>query len=164
MKRPSRPDWLDDPDELRRLAEIREDIATFGWSGLSVGEREGCPAFEYTVGLRQLGHPELIVFGLSPNVRHGLLSKSIRCLEAGRGFRHGERRTDIVPGSEFAVRRVHERHFADHVGYAMWYQRDSALPGELEVLQVVWPDEAGLFPWERGFDQRFAREQPDLSI
>ncbi len=163
MKRPSRPEWLDDPDELRRLAEIREDVSAFGWSGMSVGAREGCPAFEYTVGLTRIGHPELVVFGLSPGTRHGLLSKFVRCVESGSRFREGDRCSDVVPGSAFAVCQVHERHFADHVGYAMWYHRAEALPGELEVLQIVWPDEAGLFPWEPGFDARFAGEQPDLS-
>ena len=164
MERPSRPDWLDDPDELRRLAEIREDVAAFGWSGLSVGEREGCPAFGYTVGLAGVGHPEFIVFGLSPRTRHGLLQWFAQCVVAARRFVHGERYSDVVPDSEFAVRRVHERHFADHVGYAMWYHRVSDSQGELEVLQIVWPDEAGLFPWESDFDQRFASAQPDLSL
>lgn len=164
MKRPSRPEWLEDPDERQRLADIQADVDSCGWSGLSVGAREECPAFEYTVGLVRLGHPELIVFGLSSKTRHGLLHHCIRCIHAGRPFLHGERRTDVVPGSEFQVRRVHERHFADHVGYAMWYHRFADMPGELEVMQIVWPDESGRFPSEPGFDPRFALEQPDLSV
>jgi hypothetical protein len=30
-------------------------------------------------------------------------------------------------------------------------------------LQIVWPDHEGLFPWQQGFDQTFADDQPDLT-
>ncbi len=42
-----------------------------------------------------------------------------------------------------------------HLGQAVVFHGSCAFP----VLQVIWPDPCGFFPWEASFDRRFAGMQ-----
>ena len=49
-------------------AQMRDDIATYGWHVIKVLEDDEGPGFAFTIGLHQrFAHPELIVFGLPPD-------------------------------------------------------------------------------------------------
>ena len=54
---------------------------------------------------------------------------------------------------------VAKRHYANHLGWSRWFYAGDDFPCQ----QIVWPDRAGLFPWEAGFDPTFANKQPDLT-
>ena len=41
-----------------------------------------------------------------------------------------------------------------------WFYRDRPFP----AWQMVWPDQAGTFPWQAGFDESLAHVQPDLTV
>ena len=55
---------------------IRHHVATTGWAVEYVtAGGDDAPAFAYTVGLyRNFGHPEIILFGLQPDVAQGVLN------------------------------------------------------------------------------------------
>lgn len=103
------------------------------------------PPFAYTTGLHGVGHPELLVFGLSPASACGVLNAVAGWVHAGR---------DLVPGELVeldgrsllieAVPNPGEIFFAAN-GF---YER----PPEFSVLglQLTWSDEAGRFAWEDG--------------
>ena len=57
---------------------------------------------------------------------------------------------------------VAERHHAEYVGYAMWHRRRVGRIGTLQVLQLIWPDKAGLFPDEAGCNPKVVELQPLL--
>src|SRR5262249_7573320 len=49
-------------------------------------------------------------------------------------------------------RRVHPTQHELYLGFAMGYHRFSGCSGELDAIQVFWPDSAGKFPFEVGCD------------
>jgi hypothetical protein len=41
-----------------------------------------------------------------------------------------------------------------------WYYKGS----DFSVLQLVWPDKKGIFPWQIGFNPAFVHAQPVLEL
>jgi len=58
-----------------------------------------------------------------------------------------------------ACHRCLKRNYAAHLGWSMWFHGGSGF----DCWQIVWPDRAGIFPWEDGFDATFAGDQRDLT-
>lgn len=116
----------------------------------------GDPGWNYTVGLTARGKPELIVFGLPPKSGHGVLANAVRRLD---DIRDGAVLDGIASGFPMAFRgipaaKANER-FLVQAGH--YYGR--AVP----VIQVVWPDHKGLFPWQHGCDPRMAATQSQVT-
>jgi hypothetical protein len=143
--------WLDQEDKAT-AARIRK----FGWHIEYVGGGccgvPGCDGgdpsdqrFAYTVGLFGLGHPELLIFGVSPRAAAAVLN------ELGNRIRDGE---DFVPGQLLTLARGGCRIVVEQVpnpGQIVFaanrhYQRppEASVP----VFQLSFDDEAGRFPWE----------------
>jgi hypothetical protein len=66
-----RQQWLDQED-----AWSREMIRKHGWAiqAVSAEPDERIPSFAYTIGLTELGHPELLAFGLTQRNAGSLLN------------------------------------------------------------------------------------------
>lgn len=149
------PEKLDE-QERAFVAEIREH----GWFRTGVFRDEEGPGFSYTTGFHvNAGHPELILFSLKDAIAHDIFWELFRDAKRGQALPVG-RRTDAVfgnlPAYAFPVAR---KHYADLLGWSRWFYGNDDFP----CLQVVWPDRAGVFPWEAGFDAAFEASQPDLS-
>lgn len=146
--------WLDQED-----AHIASVIRRYGWFITYVGGRlcsaPGCncadeegPAFAYTTGLFGLAHPELLVFGLSPETTAGLLN------DLGERIRSGEA---LLPGQVTSFDEWPHRVIPEEVPNPgeivftanRYYQRPDEF--SVPVLQLSYDDEAGRFPWEDGF-------------
>jgi hypothetical protein len=52
----------------------------------------------------------------------------------------------------------------EYLGYAMGYCRERGRIGELESLQVFWPDKAGHFPFEASCVEPIRALQPRLDL
>ena len=106
------------------------------------------PPFAYTIGLFGMGHPELLIIGVPPDIAVGVLNV------LGTRIRGGE---NLVPGrlltfAEWAHRIVPEDvpNPGDIVfGANRHYRRppEASVP----VLQLSYDDTAGRFPWEPGY-------------
>lgn len=145
-----------DEHERSFVANIREH----GWFRTSVFAEGDEPGFSYTTGFAlNTGSPEFIVFGLTYEIAHDVLWDLFRDAQAGRMLPCGVR-TDAVfanlPAYAFPVAK---RHYAAHLGWSMWFHGGSGF----DCWQIVWPDRAGIFPWEDGFDATFAGDQRDLT-
>lgn len=96
--------------------------------------------FTYTVGLARLGRPELIVYGLPPDVAGHMLN----VLADGPAPEPG---ADVIVWDALAVRCLPvlpERRAEAEVNTAR------RLYGDVDVWQVVFPDPAGRYPGEDG--------------
>jgi hypothetical protein len=155
--------WVDQED-ARLTSVIRE----YGWSieyiGGGICSYPGCDGndeheqpFAYTVGLFGLGHPELLVLGLS-------MGASLKLLDAlGDMIREGE---NILPGIVLMIEGWRRRVIPEVVPNPgeivfianRFYQRpdDFSVP----VLQLTYEDEAGLFPWDEGFSDPGSQPRP----
>ena len=145
--------WLDQED-----ARMKSVIRRHGWAIEYIGggccSFPGCdggdeldPPFAYTVGLFGMGHPELLVFGLDPDLTSSVLN------DLGDRVRGDE---TLVPGQivEFVgwERRVIPEEVPNpgEIVFSAnrFYQRPSEF--SVPVLQLSYDDERGRFPWEEG--------------
>jgi Domain of unknown function (DUF4262) len=144
--------------------EIAEVVREHGWFAASISDHD--PPFLYSIGLMQsCGHPELIVFGLDPDDAHAVLSGMVREIRAGCSYAEpGVYTMALAEAYRAGIRRVHPTQHPLYLGFAMGYCRYLGRIGELEALQVFWPDSAGRLPFEVGCDLDAYRSQPRLDI
>jgi Domain of unknown function (DUF4262) len=144
--------------------EIAEVIREHGWFAASISDHE--PPFLYTIGLMQtMNHPELIVFGLGPGDAHALFSGMIRAIRADGSFAQpGIYTVSLAEDFQVGVRRVHRTQHPLYLGFAMGFLTNLGRIGELEAMQVFWPDSSGNFPFDVGCDLGVYGCQPRLDI
>jgi hypothetical protein len=145
-----------DAHEKEFVAQIRE----YGWFNTSVTRDDEGPGFSYTSGLWvSAQRPEVIMFSMKREVAHDIFWDVYRDAKTGSEIAPGRRTNEIFGNSAAFVFPVAKRFFADYLGWSRWLYAGDDFP----CMQIVWPDRAGRFPWEQGFDPTFAQSQPDLS-
>lgn len=149
------PDELDE-NERTFVAEIRKH----GWFGTHVFANDEGPRFSYSTGFWvTLNHPEVIVFGLEQSLAHRILWGVFREAQAGRRLPIGTRLDDVLATLPVVVLPVSADCYPDYLGWSRWFYADDTFP----CLHLIWPDRAGLFPWDARFSARFDGLQPDLT-
>ena len=126
------------------------------------------PSWLYTVGLlKTWSHPELIVFGLSPQNAYGGISAVVDEIRSG-AFRRASRDEPFdVEGVASCLIPVLEDYWkypCDYLLGASHYYGVTGAPLDRRALQLVWADEAGRFPWEDSFNPELTGRQPLLDI
>src|SRR5262249_5342941 len=135
-------------------------VRQYGWHNTSVSADKDGPAFSYTTGFPLLTDvPEFMIFGLASETRHDILWDIYRDAEGGGCFVAGTRTPDILVNLDTFVMPVAKRHYREYLGWSRWFYGGD----DFHCLQLIWPDRAGLFPWEEGFAREFAGAQPDLT-
>jgi hypothetical protein len=123
-------------------------IAEHGWSVIGIEDEGGEPPYSFSVGFyRTLGVPELLIMGQKPENAQGLINNAGELMRGGRRFRTNRRTSGLLEGYPAVFVAVDPRYYREYVGYARWLYRGSDFP----MLQVVWPDREGHFPWEEGY-------------
>ena len=151
---------LDDDDRL-----TLDNIERFGWSCPIIDDDAEGPGFGYSVGLMAtLEHPELILFGLRRDRIHGILSGMVKMMREGARFQPRTRHDGVLEGYPVHISPVHETWHEVYLGFAMWHRRYVGKTGDLQAVQVVWPDMQGQFPWTPGFQPGARTRQPNLSL
>lgn len=141
-----------DPSDEKLLS----DIAQYGWHAALINPEEEGAGYGFTVGFfRSYGHPEIFIYGLSHETTHQLMRLISVPVMAGRRFHAGTVTHDLA-NHPCAFVEVPRDFYADFFGYGLWYYRERSFP----VLQLVWPDPEGNFPWDSDYDFRY--EQPVL--
>jgi Domain of unknown function (DUF4262) len=143
--------------------EIAKVVRRHGWFAACVSDR---PPFLYTIGLMQtLNHPELIILGQDSDRTHPLISGIIQYIRAGQSFANpGVCSLHLNGEHRLGFRRVHPTQHPRYLGFAMGYYRHIGRFGELQAIQVFWPDGRGKFPFEVGCDLAAHELQPRLDI
>jgi hypothetical protein len=132
-------------DEQSRL------IDRYGWTVVHVEPTEddppGAVPFGYTVGLTEIGLPEVAIAGVPLDVTGPLLNEmAARITQDGERLRHGRRVSGLVAGHDLLVVAGEP---TDEVfpGSAMYRYGE----GRVRLCQLVWPDPDGRFPWQPGY-------------
>ncbi len=135
-----------------RDRKLLADIEEVGWSVLAIWESKNNPGFAYSLGIYYtLDHPEIIIMGLPPKVAHALINTIGDTVRAGQTFEPGQKYDDIADGFPVAFVAMDQKYYREYLGYGRWFYHGSNFP----VLQCVWPDKEGIFPWEPGYDSRY---------
>jgi hypothetical protein len=145
MKRPTGTELASWRRQFDR--QITETIASCGCFIQGVLGEGRTPSFAYTVGLYELGHPELITYGLDSQSAWGVLNWFFERIRDGGELRPGQ----IVqpPGSDtrFLVEDFPAAGTVLHT-VNLHYHRDRWNP--VRAYQLTW-DADGSFPWEPGY-------------
>lgn len=143
--------------------DIAKVVAEHGWQAIAISDFE--TPFVYTCGLMTtFDHPELIVFDADSEVAYAILAAMIDDIRNGRSFADTGAFAGVLVNHNIGVRRVHPTQHELYLGCAMGHVRHMGRPGELEALQVFWPDTEGRFPYERDCDDDVYRAQPRLDV
>jgi hypothetical protein len=145
-------------DTARWIQEkINENVEQHGFHLQYVFADENTPSFIYTIGMTNIGAPELIIFGLPPEAVGGPLNQLFN------EIRMHNRPTD-------------EKKLADLWSVTMLLEAvDKDVAGEYTVQfdeyyldkntkpvykQILWPDTNGKYPHQHGFDEKYRASQP----
>ena len=137
-----------------------EGIRQHGWMQTHALDEDDKPGLCFTTGFEaSIGHPEIIAFKIDRQFANGIFWVLYRCAQNGKPVPRAVRTRGILPDNDAYVFPVARRHYANYLGWSRWFYRGD----DFECLQVVWPDEAGVFPWEDGFDSKYVGAQIDLT-
>jgi hypothetical protein len=150
--------------------KIRKNVEEHGCAFVT---GEDGPPYAYTVGLwESLSAPELVVYGLTKHDAKNVIAFGLQELKEGRLIlSDGVRSSGVVEKVDCIWRKVDPSQL-NSWRFGSWYRYRHHRTGRydgLEMYQLVWPDEKGLFPWEPGcnplarLDQRplYLPEDPD---
>ena len=145
-------------------AQRAQVIRRYGWVviGVYADVERSEPPMAYTVGLiENFGHPELIVFGLEMEVAHTALNTLVRrFVRPGGRVPLDEPLDRVFEGIPVMAKALIPAVAARYALNAERRARESSLP--LSVVQIVWTDPKGRFPWDSAYDRSFDRMQPRL--
>lgn len=151
------PDSELDPQEREFLGALRKH----GWFNTRVFDpEEKEPDFSYSTGFfASAGVPEIIVFSLPKEVSHDILWDIFRDTLEGKVLPTETKIGGIFGNHEAVLLPVSKTAYREYLGWSRWFYQGDDFP----CLQLLWPDRKGSFPWEDGFDPKFAGDQPDLT-
>ena len=148
-------------DEIEQSA--LDDIQRYGWHLIIVPDDDEGPGFVYSVGMMQtLNHPEVIMFGLEPNLMVDVINGIGDEIRKGRRFAAPGLFKDFLKGYACKIIPVAKRWHADYMRYAIWHHKHTGQAGEFEAVQCVWPDKQGRFPDDPKCDRDVVGCQPLL--
>jgi hypothetical protein len=158
------------PEEIRRLMRLKAQrmidehgcmITAVFPTAESLARGEGLKVcFAYTIGLPVTfpGAPELLMIGLDPDSMHAILNNAAALMKEGKRFADGDEVSGLIKNWSLAFRTVPKHRYEAFVGQALnYYDHD-----DFGLLQVIWPDTKGRFPWQERFEERFREKQPLL--
>ena len=118
------------------------------------------PGYSYSTGFWvSTGQPEIVMFSMKGVIAHDVFWDMFRLAKANSPLSLGQP-TDRMFGNRTACAfPLAKRFYADYLGWSRWFYGGDDFP----CLQIVCPDPEGAFPWEAGFDQAHASDQPDLT-
>lgn len=150
------PEPEEEADEIL-IRNVRER----GCHILGVSGDKGEPTFSFSIGLAlNYGQAEIVVFGLEPTKAAKIINIVRDGAALGKKYLDGDVSTDILVNGRVCFVEVPLELYGEYLGTAIWFYRKSPRP--FPCLQLVWPDRAGLFPWETGFDPDMKKDQPVL--
>ena len=146
-------------DESEAL--IRANVEQHGWHVVMVaGDDEG-PGFAYSIGMEEtLGHPEVIIFGLSsPALMHRVVNEVGALVRAGTLPPPGRPVDGLLHEAACILAPVAREHYGTYFGHALWYYGGPSF----RAVQVFWPGAVtGHFPWDPDAPADIVEAQPDL--
>lgn len=142
--------------------QVLDNIEKYGYNIMHIAENfKGAveePAFSYSIGLYQKFRlPEVLIIGLDQELRHTLIDNISIDYQEGKALEVGALNADIVEHFKCLVLEVEKKFYPEYLGWARWFYKGDDFP----VVQIIYPDLMGLFPWEKDFSRNIL--QPILN-
>ncbi len=147
--------------ELDALEQkIVDDVRRVGWHVMGVLPTSATQEYAYSIGVYQtFGHPEIALFGIPFRDAHAIVNDLVNAIRSGSEFTPGEEYRDLLEGASCAFVPANPAWHEALFGRAIDFYGSLEFP----VLQCVWSDPAGRFPWDGDFDRQLFGLQPNLS-
>lgn len=139
--------------------QLLANVARYGWhcSSISRDPDSQQPAFAYTVGFwHSWQQPEFVIAGLDSAVAHALLADLAAAAAAGKMWPLDQLCHDLIDSYPCAFIEVPKARREELALSACWLYGREPFP----LMQVVWPDVDGRFPWHERASTSFRAEQP----
>jgi hypothetical protein len=152
---PPTPEDQWDPRDSRIAHNIRET----GWHIMGV-TGDDTPDWAYSIGMwHTLSGPDICMTGLPVENAMSLIWKiAMQVRDEGRGLAPEKLRLNVIEGYKVAIRPVHPTWYPAMFGAGLNFYQTPPWP----LLQAIWPDRQGRFPWEEGADPERRDQQPFL--
>ena len=142
--------------EQRLIADIQQ----YGWHFIEIPEDDIGPGYLFTVGLYySYSHPEILLMGLDSEISRAFLQSIAGGIKTGAKYLDGSMDSDLA-SFPIAFKGIALSRYHDYLGYANWLYR--AAPNGFPAVQFIWPDKAGKFPWDKGYNSKFLARQTPL--
>lgn len=119
-------------------------VAAGRWAVTGVFSDDLGPAFAYTTGLTEFSRPELLIYGLEPELAGPILNRAAELLIDDEALFDAPRIGRILR-PPYQVAALPAVDTAELTVTRLLYGPD------VPVVQLIWPDAAGRFPWEPGY-------------
>ncbi len=141
--------------------KLLSDIEQYGWHLVGINDDPNGPAYVFSVGMyHRHQQPEICIFGLRDTGVMGQIVNEIGDLmQSGETFEDWQASDDVLDNYPCVFRAVDRSLYGEYFGYARWFYEGDDFP----MLQCVWPDESGYFPWDSKFDSELAQTEPVLA-
>jgi Domain of unknown function (DUF4262) len=139
--------------------KVLDDVKEYGWHVMKVLDQADSPGWAYSIGLyHTFHHPEIVVFGLNPDLMHFIINSVGEDVRSGKRFEEGKRYADLIEAYLCTFKPVNVVWHYKFLGYGDWFYKGSDYP----VLQCIWPDKNSYYPWDPGFNPNWLSAQPLL--
>ncbi len=139
--------------------KVHDDIEKYGWHCVNIIAEGDDGPYSFSVGLQKsYNHPELIIFGLSSEISHEILSLAVTEIQNGRPFDLNIPTSELLNDYVCVFVQVPKSEFHENVGFCLWYYHGD----DFTLYQIVWPNRAGHFPWHSEVSASFRKNQPVL--
>jgi hypothetical protein len=134
------------------------DVIDVGWHLVAVHAAPGQAAWVFSVGLwHTYRRPEISMFGLQTADMGIWINKVGDDIKAGKPPQPEESRVGVIDGFAVQWRPAHQSWYRDLFGYGLWFYQ-----GWFPMLQMIWPDRHGRWPWDEACGERCKQDQPVL--
>lgn len=139
---------------------ILENVKKYGFH-IALFEKDSyLPDFVYSIGFyKNYQHPEIIIFGLKPEVMANLLHSFEEKIKKGVKFNLNEDYTGFLSNYPVRFIKVDKNYYPDYLGYCGWFYNQTF---DFPAYQLVWTDKEGKYPWEESFYENWKFKQPLL--
>jgi hypothetical protein len=140
--------------------KLLENIEQYGCSVIHIAPEGDLPPFAFSVGITKTsGAPEVVVIGLKEELAHFIVNEYNRRVRQGQPCEPGVRYSGFIEGFEVEVVKVDHSFYKEYFGYNIWLYQGQ----QFEVVQIVYPNTSGVWPWEPTADEWFRNRQPILN-
>ena len=134
--------------------KLVSDIELVGWAIMNIKDEPGKTGWAFTVGLYETyKHPEVLLFGLKPESRMGILNWIGQNVRDGKPFTVNQEHDWVLDNYKCWSRPVRKKWYRDMLGYAIWFYRTPDKVNNFPCVQCLWPARDGSYPWQekRGY-------------
>ena len=139
--------------------KINQDMRQYGWHVVGVPGEPFRHPLTYSMGFCQtFGQPEMVVVGLPvQDLGPAIINDLGRLMKKGVTFEDGTESDQIFKHYPCMFRKVDWDCYGRYFGRARMYDRG------FPMLQCVYPDQQGRYPWQPGASPELCARQPLLS-